>query len=182
MSENRDMGEPREPGGTLPTDPSQGASGSPGPQTPRAEPAAAIGSARYERLQELGRGGMGVVYRVHDRVLRRDVAMKLLPDHGSVKSDARQRFQTEARAVAALKHPNIVDVYDVGTLPPDEGNLLFYTMELLDGEDMQQAIKAGRLTSRDAVEVTRQIAQALSYAHHRGILHRDVKPHNILLS
>ncbi|MEK7867542.1 MAG: SUMF1/EgtB/PvdO family nonheme iron enzyme [Planctomycetota bacterium] len=133
---------------------------------------------RHRLLGELGRGGMGVVYRAHDTSLGRDVALKVLKLTGSVDRELVQRFEREARAAASLEHPNIVRVHDVGTLPDGSP---YYTMELLDGQDLAHAIADGRLSQRDAVEAIRQVAQGLLYAHQRGILHRDIKPQNVFL-
>ncbi len=139
---------------------------------------------RYELLGELGRGGMGVVHRARDRVLGREVAMKVLRAADFASEDDLARFQREARAAAALDHSHIVKVLDVGNLAPAEGDSRgrpFYTMELLHGQDLSRAIGTGVLSARDAVLVARQVALALAYAHERGLLHRDVKPQNVFL-
>ncbi len=149
------------------------------PALPGVGPDGDIG--RYRILEELGRGGMGVVYRAHEKALNRDVALKVLLVGGRVDEQVLDRFQREARAAAALEHPNIVKVYDVGMLPGEEAALPYYTMELLSGEDLAGAIHGGHLTPRVAVEAVRQVALALGYAHHKGILHRDIKPQNIFL-
>ena len=138
---------------------------------------------RYLILAELGRGGMGVVYRARDKSLGRDVAIKVLSTMG-VPEEVLDRFQREARAAAVLDHPHIVKVLDVGELPPEDGRgraRPFYAMELLHGEDLAHAIGTNQLSPRIAVEVVRQIAAALGYAHQNGVLHRDVKPANIWL-
>ncbi|MEK7866532.1 MAG: serine/threonine-protein kinase, partial [Planctomycetota bacterium] len=134
-------------------------------------------------LAELGRGGMGVVYRARDKTLGRDVAVKVLSTMG-VPEEVLDRFQREARAAAVLDHPHIVKVLDVGELPSEDARgrgRPFYAMELLHGEDLAHAIGTNQLPPRIAVEVVRQIASALGYAHQKGVLHRDVKPANIWL-
>ncbi len=133
---------------------------------------------RYQVVEELGRGGMGVVCRAHDRVLGRDVALKVLLVGGRVDAEALGRFQREARAAAALEHPHIVRVHDVGAMPSGSP---YYTMELLAGQDLAHAIADGRVSPRDAVEAVRQVSLGLLYAHQKGILHRDIKPQNIFL-
>jgi eukaryotic-like serine/threonine-protein kinase len=124
----------------------------------------------YEIIAALGAGGMGEVYRARDTRLGRDVALKILP--AEVRNDPmrRQRFELEARAVAALNHPNIVAVYDVG-----DG---YIVSELVDGEPL----RAGKLTLRKTIEIAVQIAGGLGAAHDAGIVHRDLKPDNILLT
>ncbi len=165
-----------------------------GTQAPVASELAAGGAAaethrvlrdvgRYLIIAELGRGGMGVVYRARDKSLGRDVAIKVLSTMG-VPAEMLDRFQREARAAAALDHPHIVKVLDVGELPSDDQRgrgSPFYAMELLHGEDLAHAIGTNQLSPRIAVEVVRQIASALGYAHQKGVLHRDVKPANIWL-
>ncbi len=139
-----------------------------------AAPAPVVAGDRYEVLSELGRGGMGVVYRALDR----DVALKVLRLAGTADSDSIERFRREAHAAAALDHPNIVRVHDVGALPDGSP---FYAMEMLEGEDLAQAVERDHLPARVAVEAIRQVALALLHAHQKGILHRDVKPQNIFL-
>jgi len=125
----------------------------------------------YEVKEPIGGGGMGEVYRAYDARLRRDVALKILP--ASVTSDLsrRQRFELEARVVAALNHPNIVSVYDVGT----DGALPYIVSELIAGEPLRCG-----LTVRKTVDVARQVAEGLAAAHDAGVTHRDLKPANIL--
>ncbi len=153
-------------------------------EPPKAPSPRAPDLPRYELLGELGRGGMGVVHRARDRVLGREVAMKVLRAADFASEEDLARFQREARAAAALDHSHIVKVLDVGHLAPAEGESRgrpFYTMELLHGQDLSRAIGTGLLSARDAVQVARHVALALAYAHERGLLHRDVKPQNVFL-
>src|ERR1035438_8184678 len=124
----------------------------------------------YEILAPLGAGGMGEVYRAHDTRLNRDVALKILPEDLAKDPSRRARFEQEARAVAALNHPNIVAIYDVG-----DG---YIVSELVDGEPL----RAGKLSLRRTIEAAVQIASGLAAAHDAGIAHRDLKPDNILLT
>src|ERR1035438_2908839 len=124
----------------------------------------------YEIVSPLGAGGMGEVYRARDKRLGRDVALKILPADVADSPIRRQRFETEARAVAALNHPNIVAVYDVG-----EG---YIVSELVEGRPLRSA----NLGLRQTIEVAVQIASGLAAAHDAGIVHRDLKPDNILLT
>jgi serine/threonine protein kinase len=134
---------------------------------------------RYELLGELGRGGMAIVYRAHDSVLGRDVAMKFMSEHISQRGDLREMFQREARSVAALNHPNIVTIHDFGVA---EGRL-FICMELLDGATVDQRIQAdGRIPVLESLRMVRQALAALEYAHRRSIVHRDIKPSNLLVT
>ncbi len=133
---------------------------------------------RYELSRLLGRGGMAEVFAAHDRALGREVAVKLLLDRFREDESFTRRFQDEARHVARLNHPNLVAVYDTGQ---DEGQP-FIVMELVEGRSLQQAIEAGGLTEDRALEVVADVCAALGYAHDRGLVHRDIKPGNILLA
>jgi serine/threonine protein kinase/Tol biopolymer transport system component len=128
----------------------------------------------YEIAALIGAGGMGEVYRARDPRLRRDVALKVLPSEVSRDPARRQRFEREARAVAALNHPNIVAIYDVG----EDRGVYFIVTELVDGEPL----RAAPLSVRKALEIAIQIASGLDAAHQAGIVHRDLKPANILLA
>jgi len=118
------------------------------------------------------------VYRVRDTRLGRDVALKILPDSFARESDRLQRFETEARAVAALNHPNILAIFDIG----QHNGSPFLVSELLEGETLREALESGPLPQRKALEYGVQIAQGLASAHEKGIVHRDVKPENIFVS
>ena len=132
----------------------------------------------YEILGMLGQGGMGEVYRARDTRLDRDVAIKVLPGKLAADPMALSRFEREAKAVAALAHPNIVAIYDFGT----EAGQAYAAMELLEGETLRERLDQGALAPRKAAELSRQVAGALGAAHDRGIAHRDLKPENIFIS
>ena len=134
--------------------------------------------ARYEIRGFLGAGGMGEVYRAHDERLDRDVAIKVLPEGLSQDPDRLRRFEREARAAAALNHPNILDVHDLG----EHQGRAFIVTELLEGEPLRAVIASGNLPLRKAVEYGRQIATGLAAAHDAGITHRDLKPANLFLT
>lgn len=133
--------------------------------------------SHYRVLETLGGGGMGVVYRAHDELLKRDVALKLLREGVAGQNERRARILTEARAASALNHPNIVTVYEVGEF---EGQL-FIVMELVEGETLRQRLgSSGPLESIMLARIAAQIAEALEGAHSRGIVHGDIKPENIV--
>jgi len=133
---------------------------------------------RYEILDIIGIGGMAVVYKAMCHRLNRLVAIKILKDEYLQDPELRQRFQAESQAVAKLSHANIVNVYDVST----QGNLDYIVMELIDGITLKKHLQQlGVLSWREAIHFTSQIAKALEHAHSRGIIHRDIKPHNIML-
>ncbi len=135
-------------------------------------------SASYEVDQEIGRGGMGIVYRARDKRLKRVVAIKLLPPELSFRRDIRSRFLREAETAAQLGHPNIVPIYSVDEV----GNLVFFVMACIDGDNLATMLqKRGPLPIENARRWITEIADALSYAHARGVIHRDIKPDNILL-
>jgi predicted Ser/Thr protein kinase len=134
---------------------------------------------RYDVDEVIGTGGMSTVYRAHDRLLERDVALKVLHPHFEEDAEQAQRFQQEARAVAQLSHPNIVTVIDRG----ESDGRHFIVFECIDGESLKQlAARRGPLPVRDAVELVLQVADGLAFAHDHGIVHRDVKPQNVLVT
>jgi predicted Ser/Thr protein kinase len=129
--------------------------------------------ARYQELEEIGRGGMGIVYRARDTLLGRDVALKVLADEAGLTPDARERFLREAEVAARLSHPNIIPVFDTGEF---EGRV-FFAMKLVDGERLDRA----RLDLRSALGALRDAARAIQHAHEQGVIHRDLKPSNLMV-
>ncbi len=133
----------------------------------------------YEIQSPLGAGGMGEVYRARDTRLNRDVAIKVLPASFSADADRLQRFAQESRAAAALNHPNILSIYDIGN---DHGTP-YVVSELLEGETLRERLRTGPISStRKAIEYAQQIARGLAAAHEKGIVHRDLKPENIFFT
>ncbi|MFG3578741.1 protein kinase domain-containing protein [Micromonospora chersina] len=138
---------------------------------------------RYRLLDPLGSGGMSVVWRAHDEVLGRDVAVKLLSPDLAADPQLLHRIRAEARAAARLRHPNIVEVYDYGEAADGDGPPVPYVvMEVVEGRSLAQLLSGGPLPWRVAVLICAQVAAALAAAHRRGIVHRDVKPANVMVA
>jgi WD40 repeat protein/tRNA A-37 threonylcarbamoyl transferase component Bud32 len=139
--------------------------------------------ADYEILQELGRGGMGVVYKARHRKLRRIVALKMILSGGMAGPDELRRFQAEAEAAARLQHPNIVQIYEYGEMHAEDGlSRPYVALEYVDGTSLAARLDGTPLAERVAAELIETLARAMHYAHEQGIVHRDLKPANILLA
>jgi eukaryotic-like serine/threonine-protein kinase len=132
----------------------------------------------YTIAASIGAGGMGEVYRARDSRLNRDVAIKILPSSFSADADRLQRFAQEARAAAALNHPNILSIFDIG----DEVGAPYVVSELLEGETLRDRLRNGALSSRKCIDYAGQIARGLAAAHEKGIVHRDLKPENLFIT
>jgi serine/threonine protein kinase/Tol biopolymer transport system component len=132
-----------------------------------------VGNYQFSSL--LGVGGMGEVYRAHDTKLKRDVAIKILPDDASLDSDRVSRFQREAEVLASVNHPNIAAIYDL----EEAGGSFFLVLELVEGETLAERLKGGPIPLDEGLQIAAQILDALTAAHERGIIHRDLKPANI---
>ena len=132
---------------------------------------------QLEIIGFIGKGGMGAVYKARQPALDRFVALKILPPRGAGGPGFADRFNREARALARLVHPNIVAVYDFG----QAGELPYLVMEFVDGANLREVERAGRLAPEQALSIVPQICEALQFAHNEGVVHRDIKPENILL-
>ena len=142
-----------------------------------AAPGASLGP--YEILGSIGAGGMGEVYRARDPRLGREVAIKVLPSQFAADAERLRRFEQEARAAAALNHPNILAIYDLGTQPNGSP---YIVSELLEGETLRDKLRSGPLPLRKATDYAAQVARGLSAAHEKGIVHRDLKPENLFVT
>ncbi|HXV14779.1 MAG TPA: serine/threonine-protein kinase, partial [Candidatus Krumholzibacteria bacterium] len=131
----------------------------------------------YEILSPLGAGGMGEVYRARDTRLGREVAVKVLPRHLATNAEARVRFEREASAVAALKHPNIVTIHSI----EESAGVHFMVMELVEGRTLADVVSEGQLSLDRFLEMAGPLADGVAAAHAKGIIHRDLKPANILV-
>jgi serine/threonine protein kinase len=135
-------------------------------------------SANYELESEVGRGGMGIVYCARDKRLKREIAIKVLPPELSFRSDIRQRFLREAETAAQLNHPNIVPIYTV----EEKDNLVYFVMSYIKGDNLGQRLQQhGPIAPVEVRRILREVADALSYAHNRNVIHRDIKPDNIII-
>src|SRR6516162_7361272 len=132
----------------------------------------------HEITALLGKGGMGEVYRARDLKLKREVAIKILPDEFSLDPDRVSRFQREAEVLASLNHPNIAGIYDL----EKENNATFLVLELVEGETLADRIKRGPLQVEEALQIGKSICEALEAAHENGVIHRDLKPANIKIT
>src|SRR5215467_12133225 len=132
-----------------------------------------LGSLEITAL--LGKGGMGEVYRARDLKLKRDVAIKILPDEFARDPERVSRFHREAQLLAAVNHPNIAQIYGF----EESGGTRCIVMELVDGETLQERLKRGPIPVDDALAIAKQIADALHAAHEKGVIHRDLKPANV---
>jgi len=139
---------------------------------------AAVLSANYELENEIGRGGMGIVYCARDKRLKREIAVKVLPPELSFRADIRQRFLREAETAAQLNHPNIVPIYTV----EEKDNLVYFVMSYIKGDNLGQRLQQhGPMPPVEVRRILREVADALAYAHHRNVIHRDIKPDNIII-
>ncbi|MEA2705653.1 MAG: eukaryotic-like serine/threonine-protein kinase, partial [Gemmatimonadaceae bacterium] len=135
-------------------------------------------SANYELESEIGRGGMGIVYSARDKRLKREIAVKVLPPELSFRADIRQRFLREAETAAQLNHPNIVPIYTV----EERENLVYFVMAYIKGDNLGQRLQQhGPIPPVEVRRILREVADALAYAHHRNVIHRDIKPDNIII-
>ena len=134
--------------------------------------------SHYKIVEKLGAGGMGTVYKAEDTRLKRDVALKFLPENLSFDLEAKNRFMHEAQAASALDHPNICNIHEIDQT--DNGQL-FLCMTLYDGDTLKRKIQENNLAIDEVIEIAAQIATGLYRAHEAGIIHRDLKPANVLV-
>lgn len=135
--------------------------------------------SRYKTLEKLGAGGMGVVYRAEDTKLKRSVALKFLPSELSRDDEAKERFVHEAQAASALDHPNICTIYEIDET--DDGQI-FIAMVYYNGETLREKVVRGPLSVEEVIEIAGQIGNGLSKAHEHGIIQRNIKPANVMIT
>src|SRR5262245_8820717 len=164
--------------GPLPATPPEAPTLAPGPVAAPRDAGPRPTVEGYDILEELGRGGMGVVYRARQLGLGRPVALKMILSGAHAGGEELARFRGEAEAVARLQHPNIVQIYEIG----EQDGRPFFSMELVDGTSLAQAGERGGLAQAGAVALVETLARAIHAAHQRGIVHRDLKPANVLLA
>ena len=133
--------------------------------------------SHFRILSQIGRGGMGIVYRARDEKLRRDVAIKILPPELVGNEERKRRFLREARAAAAVNHPNIATIHEVD----EAGGVIFIAMELVQGRTLRARLSENVIPIPEAVEIATGVAQGLAFAHQARIIHRDLKPENIII-
>jgi len=134
-------------------------------------------AGKYKILKELGRGGMGEVYLAEDTALARTVALKLLPEEKYRDPKSRERLVREAKAAAALDHPYVCSIHEIG----EADGRLFFAMEYVEGRTLRERIAQGPIPVRQALDIAVEVAEALQCAHEKGLVHRDIKPANIML-
>lgn len=138
---------------------------------------------RYNIIEKVGTGGMAYVYKAEDKILKRLVAIKVLKEQFIEDQEFSKKFEIEAQSAARLSHPNIVNVYDVGTDRIDDRIIHYIVMEYINGRTLKDLIREkGKLSTTEAVSYSKQIASALDLAHRNGIIHRDIKPQNIMIN
>lgn len=135
--------------------------------------------SHYKILEELGRGGMGIVYKAEDTKLKRTVALKFLPVDLTRDPEAKKRFVKEAQAASALQHNNVATIHEIQETPDGQ---IFICMDAYDGETLKERIQKGPFDIQEAIDIAIQIATGLAKAHQKGIVHRDIKPANILIT
>src|SRR3990172_4951765 len=140
--------------------------------------------SHYKILDKLGEGGMGVVYKAEDTKLGRIVALKLLPRQALVSDEDKARFAREAQAAASLSHPNVAMIHEFDEVddPVTGGKLAFIAMEYVEGETLKQKLRERPLPIKDVVEIAIAVAEGLAKAHEKGVLHRDIKSENVMIS
>src|SRR6185369_1983408 len=147
------------------------------PSAPIKELSGRIG--KYDIIKPLGKGAMGIVYLAHDTILERDVALKVMVAAIADDPELKTRFEREAKAVARMTHPNVVNVFDLGS--HTDGSP-YIAMELLKGQDLQKAMRSGTLSLDRKLAIIVQVLAGLAHAHEAGIVHRDIKPANIFIN
>ena len=139
-----------------------------------------IGSTilHYKIVEKLGEGGMGVVYKAEDTKLKREVAIKFLPRQIASQKEEKERFKIEAQAAASLNHPNIATIYSI----EETGDEVFIVMEFIDGRELKDKIAEGPVKIEESLDIAKKIADGLKAAHSKGIVHRDIKSSNIMIT